>query len=148
MNNRPVTGRIWQIETPPRNKKNNVRFQVLTAASMMFRIVFWDVHGSTSQKTILNKNNNIHRPDAGSSTSLWNVGLIQREQTALHPRKNVIFNNVQILLILCSPNQISMATRFYVTTKSLKTTDLVPSSSWRGDTRTIIFHLVQWYLFP
>jgi hypothetical protein len=39
-----------------------VRFQVLTAASMMFRIVFWDVlpckmiilHGSTSQKTILN----------------------------------------------------------------------------------------------
>jgi hypothetical protein len=41
----------------------NVRFQVLTAASMMFRIVFWDVlpckmaiilHGSTSQKTILN----------------------------------------------------------------------------------------------
>jgi hypothetical protein len=34
-----------------------VRFQVLTAASMKFRIVFWDVlilHGSTSQKTILN----------------------------------------------------------------------------------------------
>jgi hypothetical protein len=49
----------------------SVRFQVLTAASMIFRIVFWDVqgrrqyaplkrrstiilHGSTSQKTILN----------------------------------------------------------------------------------------------
>jgi hypothetical protein len=32
-----------------------MRFQVLTAASMMFRIVFWDVHGSTSQKKILNK---------------------------------------------------------------------------------------------
>jgi hypothetical protein len=36
-----------------------VRFQVLTAASMMFRIVFWDVlpvilHDSTFQKTILN----------------------------------------------------------------------------------------------
>jgi hypothetical protein len=34
-----------------------MRFQVLTAASMMFRIVFWDVliilHGSISQKTIL-----------------------------------------------------------------------------------------------
>jgi hypothetical protein len=25
------------------NKSINVRFQVLTAASMMFRIVFWDV---------------------------------------------------------------------------------------------------------
>jgi hypothetical protein len=34
-----------------------VRFQVLTAANLMFRIVFWDViilHGSISQKTILN----------------------------------------------------------------------------------------------
>jgi hypothetical protein len=32
-----------------------VRFQVLTAASMMFRAVFWVVlHGSTTQKTALN----------------------------------------------------------------------------------------------
>jgi hypothetical protein len=31
-----------------------VRFQVLTAASMMFRVVFWDLHGSISQKTTLN----------------------------------------------------------------------------------------------
>jgi hypothetical protein len=45
----------------------HVRFQVLTAAGMMFRIVFWDIlplkrrstiilHGSISQKTILNIN--------------------------------------------------------------------------------------------
>jgi hypothetical protein len=31
-----------------------VRFQVLTAASLMFRAVFWVVHGSTTQKTALN----------------------------------------------------------------------------------------------
>jgi hypothetical protein len=35
-----------------------MRFQVLTAASMMFRIVFWDVHGGTPQKTILNRDVN------------------------------------------------------------------------------------------
>jgi hypothetical protein len=33
---------------------NAVRFQVLTAASMMFRAVFWVGHGSTTQKTALN----------------------------------------------------------------------------------------------
>jgi hypothetical protein len=44
----------------------NVRFQVLTAASMMFRAVFWDIiplkrrstiilHGSITQKTALNR---------------------------------------------------------------------------------------------
>jgi hypothetical protein len=41
-----------------------VRFQVLTAASMMFRVVFWDIlsstiilHGSITQKTTLNMEN-------------------------------------------------------------------------------------------
>jgi hypothetical protein len=47
----------------------NVRFQVLTAASMMFRIVFWDV-----------------LPDDGGSTHLWNVGR-QSFYTAVHPRR-------------------------------------------------------------
>jgi hypothetical protein len=46
------------------NKMKIVRFQVLTAASMMFRAVFWvvlpckltiNLHGSTTQKTALNK---------------------------------------------------------------------------------------------
>jgi hypothetical protein len=31
-----------------------MRFQVLTAASMMFRAVFWVIHGSITQKTALN----------------------------------------------------------------------------------------------
>jgi hypothetical protein len=38
-------------------KIKDVTFQVLTAASMKFRIVFWDVPPCTSQKTILNKIN-------------------------------------------------------------------------------------------
>jgi hypothetical protein len=65
------------------DEEKHVRFQVLTAASMMFRIVFWDVlpckivvdrrfrgtyclhrsttvlHGSTSQKIILNEERHI-----------------------------------------------------------------------------------------
>jgi hypothetical protein len=29
----------------------------------------------------------IHRPDDGGSTHLWNVGQLQRDYTALHPRR-------------------------------------------------------------
>jgi hypothetical protein len=31
------------MKTPEENNTGHVRFQVLTAASMMFRIAFWDV---------------------------------------------------------------------------------------------------------
>jgi hypothetical protein len=48
----------------------SVRFQVLTAASMKFRIVFWVVL----------------IPDDGGSTYLWNVGR-QLFYTAVHPRR-------------------------------------------------------------
>jgi hypothetical protein len=62
-----------------------VRFQVLTAASMMFRIVFWDVlpckrrstiilHGSTSQKTILNNTTPL-QPNFGSLFAFQNLFL-------------------------------------------------------------------------
>jgi hypothetical protein len=48
-----------------KNPKVFVRFQVLTAASMMFRAVFWVIlpiilHGSIPQKTALN-NPKVHR---------------------------------------------------------------------------------------
>jgi hypothetical protein len=69
-----LKSRYYKLRRSVRTKRYFVRFQVLTAASMMFRIVFWDVlpywwwrqyaplkrrstiilHGSTSQKTILN----------------------------------------------------------------------------------------------
>jgi hypothetical protein len=53
--------------TDPQTLRTNVRFQVLTAASMMFRIVFWD---------------------DGGSTRLWNVGR-QLFYTAVHPRRQL-----------------------------------------------------------
>jgi hypothetical protein len=48
----------------------NVRFQVLTAACMMFRVVFWLI------------------PDDGGSTHLWNVGR-QSFYTAVYPRRQL-----------------------------------------------------------
>jgi hypothetical protein len=56
------------------NLTDYVRFQVLTAASMMFRIVFWDV---LPCKMIV-------IPDDEGSTRLWNVGR-QLFYTAVHP---------------------------------------------------------------
>jgi hypothetical protein len=67
-----VLFRINSLSLHARKKYSDVRFQVLTAASMMFRGVFWDIlpsrqyaplkrrstiilHGSISQKTTLNK---------------------------------------------------------------------------------------------
>jgi hypothetical protein len=42
--NRPVGGRSSETQHPiDVNNTKIVRFQVLTAASMMFRIVFWDI---------------------------------------------------------------------------------------------------------
>jgi hypothetical protein len=53
-----------------------VRFQVLTTASMMFRIVFWD---TLPCKIIVD-------PDDGGSTHVWNVGR-QSFYTAVYPRR-------------------------------------------------------------
>jgi hypothetical protein len=64
-------GHTYRIVPHKKNKgtqfttvTNFVRFEVLTAASMMFTTVFWVVlpcqmiilHGSTSKKTVLNSN--------------------------------------------------------------------------------------------
>jgi hypothetical protein len=49
-----------ELEMPSEQQNNYVRFQVLTAASMMFRIVFWDV---LPYKMIVD-------PDDGGSTHL------------------------------------------------------------------------------
>jgi len=54
-----------------------MRFQVLTVASMMFRIVFWD----------------ILIPDDGGSTHLRNVGR-QSFYTAVYPRRQFWTNFV------------------------------------------------------
>jgi hypothetical protein len=58
-----------------------VRFQVLTAASMMFRAVFW---------VILPCRMIVDRliPDDGGSTHLWNVGR-QSFYTAVQPRRQL-----------------------------------------------------------
>jgi hypothetical protein len=61
------------------NKTYFVRFQVLTAASMKFRIDFWDV---LLCKIIVDR---CFRDD-GCSTYLWNVGR-QLFYTAVHPRR-------------------------------------------------------------
>jgi hypothetical protein len=53
------------------NNIRNLRFQVLTAASMMFRAVFW-----------------VLIPDDGGSTHLWNVGR-QLFYTAVYPRRQL-----------------------------------------------------------
>jgi hypothetical protein len=59
----------FTFNSEPGSQICHVRFQVLTAASMMFRIVFWDV-----------------LPDDGGSTYLWNVGR-QLFYMAVHPRR-------------------------------------------------------------
>jgi hypothetical protein len=59
-----------------------VRFQVLTVAIMMFRIVFWDV---LPCKIIVDRRFSIHHQGSGS-THLWNVGR-QLFYTAVHPRR-------------------------------------------------------------
>jgi hypothetical protein len=65
----------------------NVRFQVLTAASMMFRAVFWVVlqckiilHGSTTQKTALNMSTLV-------SWTVTSCGLVGRHQHFSHTRR-------------------------------------------------------------
>jgi hypothetical protein len=66
--------RNWFLQHRGQTTLIYVRFQVLTAASMMFRIVFWDV---LSWALI---------PVDGGSTHLWNVGR-QLFYTAVHPRR-------------------------------------------------------------
>jgi hypothetical protein len=64
-----------------------LRFQVLTAASVKFRIVFWDV---LPCKIIVDRRFRgtcgWFIPDDGGSTYLWNIGL-QLFYTAVHPRR-------------------------------------------------------------
>jgi hypothetical protein len=55
----------------------DVRFQVLTVASMTFRVVFWDI---LPCKMIV--------PDDGGSTYLGNVGR-QSFYTAVYPRRQL-----------------------------------------------------------
>jgi hypothetical protein len=79
-----------------------VRFQVLTAASMIFRIVFWDVlpckiivdrrfRGAYCSEV---RTASIIIPDNGGSMHLWNVGR-QLFYTAVHPRR-------QFWTLICS----------------------------------------------
>jgi hypothetical protein len=75
-----------------RSQISLLRFQVLTAASMKFRIVFWDV---LPCKIIVDRRFRgtccLHHqrwviPDDWGSTYLWNVGW-QLFYTAVHPRR-------------------------------------------------------------
>jgi hypothetical protein len=102
--------------------KWNVRFQVLTAASMMFRIVFWDV---LLCKLIVDRRFRVayclhHQgwliiiPDDGGSTHLWNVGR-QLFYTAVHPRRQFwtsykmecfLWSRLDFLKALFSPHHV------------------------------------------
>jgi hypothetical protein len=70
-----------------------VRFQVLAAASMKFRIVFWDVMPCKIiverryRGTCCLQQQGDH-PDDGGSKYLWNVGR-QLFYTAVHPRRQI-----------------------------------------------------------
>jgi hypothetical protein len=66
------------IGSLPNNNSSFVRFQVLMAASMMFRAVFWVVQPC---KLIV-------IPDDGGSTHLWHVGR-QSSYTAVQPRRQL-----------------------------------------------------------
>jgi hypothetical protein len=76
--------------TPTRNKQY-VRFQVLTAASMKFRFVSWDV---LPCKIIVDRCFRgtccLHHQgdDDGGSTYIWNIGR-QLFYTAVHPRRQI-----------------------------------------------------------
>jgi hypothetical protein len=102
MNNRPVGGSSSETLSHPivMNKIDvslvylhtwfiKPRFQVLMAASMKLR-AFYNVVpcsfvGVDRHFRIANCLH--HHPDDGGSTSVWNVGLLQREYTALYPWK-------------------------------------------------------------
>jgi hypothetical protein len=60
----------------------HVRFQVLTAASVMFRVVFWDILPCK----MIPPSSGI--PDDGGSTHLWNVGR-QSFYTAVYPERQL-----------------------------------------------------------
>jgi hypothetical protein len=70
-----------------------MRFKVLTAASNKIT-AFWETApcslvevGRRFRYAYCLHHRDIHRPDNGGSTHLWNVGLLQREHMALYPRK-------------------------------------------------------------
>jgi hypothetical protein len=67
----------------------HVRFQVLTAASMKFR-VFWDVAPCSHVEVYWSFRGAYcihHQGDDGRSTHLWNVSQLRCDYTALHPRR-------------------------------------------------------------
>jgi hypothetical protein len=71
-----------------------VRFHVLTAASMKFRFVFWDVLpckiivDRRFRNTCCLHHQSVEGPYDGGSTYIWNVGR-QLFYTAVHPRRQI-----------------------------------------------------------
>jgi hypothetical protein len=67
---------VWvMFKNPLRVQKKTVDIQVLTAATVKVG-AFWD----TAPCSLV-------IPDDAGSTNLWNVGLFQRNYTALYPRR-------------------------------------------------------------
>jgi hypothetical protein len=64
--------------------QNCKRFQVLTAASMKFR-VFWDV--APCRHVEVDRRFRVACPDDGGSTYLCNISQLQHDYTTLHPRR-------------------------------------------------------------
>jgi hypothetical protein len=70
-----------------------VRFQVLTATSMKFRIVFWDV---LPCKIIVDRRfRDTCCPNDGDNTYLWNAGPHQRDYTALIPQDSKLHTSLR-----------------------------------------------------
>jgi hypothetical protein len=89
-----------------------VRFQVLTAASMKFRVV-WDVapcsHVEVSRRFRGAYCVHHQGDDDGGSTHLWNVGQLQCDYKALHPRRlnfyKLPYATLSIILLFCQFSQ-------------------------------------------
>jgi hypothetical protein len=71
----------------------------------------------------------IHRPDDGGSTHLWNVGLLQRDYTALHPTRLETPNRTEPW----DTNTVCLAGRVTLTSLPASATKL-SSRSWKLDT--------------
>jgi hypothetical protein len=65
-----------------------------------YSAVFSQWSGPTFQRCVLYPSSLlIHRPVDGGSTHLWNVGLLQRDYTALYPRRLSSSCCIQVLLL-------------------------------------------------
>jgi hypothetical protein len=76
-----VQTQLWRWIFMDGKNPKHVRFQVLTAASMMFRVVFWDI---LPCKMVVDRR---FRGDGGS-TNLWNFDR-QSFYTAVYPRRQL-----------------------------------------------------------